>query len=590
MWVNFSTNSHERKEVYERMSKKEGTNKGVKLHQRIGFKIILLSVVLTVLASAVLLTVSINKSKNELLENTQNDMLSITKAYGEYTNTGFMLVQNGMYELDFVLSTCLGNARIGGLESSYAYVVSPEGIMMYHPNAEKIGNPVENSVVKGLVEEIQEGKIPEPDCVEYEFKGTMKYAAYYILANNAILVMAADQDEVLEGIDEVVNFLLIFVVALVVIAFVLSFVLGKQISRPIKIVTEVVEKTAAFDFKDDGQDVDKFVSRKDECGQIMRAVVNMRDSLRDIVGDITNVSRQIHNNVGELSDAGREVNSICTDNSATTEQLAASMEETSATAESIGTSVDGMKASAEEIRDLSIKGENLAKEIMERAKGLNKTTKDATERTKSMYNDVKEKTNVAIEDSKAVNKINELTEAIMAISSQTSLLALNASIEAARAGDAGRGFAVVATEIGNLADQTSNTVANINEIVGEVNEAVDKMTKSLNETVDFLENIVIKDYEQFMDVSVQYNNDADTFQGSMQTIENEVMMLNEAIENITDSVKGIVETVSEAASGVNDIAEKTTDVVEKTSKNNDLTYDCSESVKKLNEIEEMFHL
>ncbi|MBR5789768.1 MAG: methyl-accepting chemotaxis protein [Lachnospiraceae bacterium] len=572
------------------MSKEKTTNQGkVGFFQKIEFKIILAAVLLVAITATVLLTVAITVSKRTLTDSTKNNMVSMARAYGEYTTTGFMLVQNGLYELDYVLNTCLKDADIVGLDSSYSYIVSADGTMMWHPNADKIGKPVENEVVKNLVAQIQAGKTPENGCDEYEYKGETKYCGYYILPNMAILVVTADESDVMEDVNKAEQLLILIVIVIIIVAVVIAAIIGRIISAPLSTVTKVVEKTADFDFSEDA-DAGKFLKRKDECGVIMRAVIDMRAALRNIVGDISSVSKQINTNVDALAGAGKEVNSICTDNSATTEELAASMAETTATAESIGTSVNSMKSAASEIRDLSVKGEELAREIMERANGLKKTTEEATVRTKSMYKDVKDKTEEAIEDSKSVNKINELTEAIMAISSQTSLLALNASIEAARAGDAGRGFAVVATEIGNLADQTSSTVANINEIVAEVNEAVAKMTRSLGDTVDFLENIVIKDYEQFSDVSIQYNNDADTFQSSMQTIEGEVRSLNDAIESISDSVSGIVDTVSEAAAGVNDIAEKTTDVVVKTAKNNDLTYDCEQNVQKLTDIEKMFSL
>ena len=178
----------------------------------------------------------------------------------------------------------------------------------------------------------------------------------------------------------------------------------------------------------------------------------------------------------------------------------------------------------------------------------------------------------------------------MEITTQTNLLALNASIEAARAGEAGRGFAVVATEIGALANQSSETVANINQIVGEVTDTVARMSDTLTESINFLETVVIKDYEQFVDVSVQYSEDASTFQQSMQEIEQSIETLTNAIDNVTTSLSGISSTVSESTIGVTDIAAKTSDIVMKTSDNGKMISNCLSSIDKLRDIANTFKI
>ena len=113
--------------------------------------------------------------------------------------------------------------------------------------------------------------------------------------------------------------------------------------------------------------------------------------------------------------------------------------------------------------------------------------------------------------SETTNDIQVVIGKIESIASQTNLLSLNASIEAARAGEAGKGFAVVATEIGSLADQTSQAIANISAIVKEVNEAVGNMSECLEETTEFLEKSVSADYKEFEQVSEQYKDDANVF-------------------------------------------------------------------------------
>jgi len=131
------------------------------------------------------------------------------------------------------------------------------------------------------------------------------------------------------------------------------------------------------------------------------------------------------------------------------------------------------------------------------------------DRAGSMYDTIKTQVEKAVSAADCVKQINEMTESIMQISSQTSLLALNASVEAARAGEAGKGFAVVASEISKLANETSDSVTSINEIVLEVNSSVDEMVQSMEGTTKFLDEVVLKDYDQFRAISDQYNNDAD---------------------------------------------------------------------------------
>ena len=167
--------------------------------------------------------------------------------------------------------------------------------------------------------------------------------------------------------------------------------------------------------------------------------------------------------------------------------------------------------------------------------------------------------NQAAESTKQVsNRVEEvkgIVATILSISSQTNLLALNASIEAARAGEAGKGFAVVASEISKLANETSDSVTSINEIVLEVNSSVDEMVQSMEGTTKFLDEVVLKDYDQFRAISNQYNNDADVVKTSMENVEHAILSLTDSIGVIADAITGINTTIDEATVGVTDIAE-----------------------------------
>lgn len=551
-------------------------------------KIVILAVG-AVLVTCIFIALSIlPSSKNIITDAAENNMYSLVEAYakllnGEITDGDL----EGSYE---AYDALLNGVGIVGLSSSYAYLVSPEGIVLYHPTKSQVGQPAGVEVITSVARQIQAGNPPRGvNVASYLFNGTERYAVYTILSDSSILVISADQVEILSTFQGLETRMLVGVVIIVLLLAVFVFFMAGVLLRPLNILTVIINDTANFDFHPNPASP-KICAQKDEIGVIGRAIRKMRTNLRSIVNDIETVKNQIAENVTGLSNISETISIQCMDNSSTTEQLAAGMVETSAATETIAGNINHVQNNADAIRSLSEEGRETAEEVKRRAGELKYTTSQATDKTTKLYESVKERTEKAIEDSKSIDRINELADAIMSISSQTSLLALNASIEAARAGEAGKGFAVVATEVGHLANQTSDTVNRINQIVGEVNLAVRNMTSALADTVEFLENVVLKDYDSFSAVGAQYDNDAEVFQDSMSRIREAVNSLTDTISVIVGEVSSINTTVNEAAVGVTNIAEKTSDMVGQTVQNGDLVEDCLNTVKKLQEIAAMFKL
>lgn len=463
-----------------------------------------------------------------------------------------------------LFDTILGEVKLEGVESSYLYYVTSDGLMLYHPTSDKIGDAVENEAVKGLVSRLQAGESPESigsGAIVYVHNGVQKYAGYSMTAGGNIIVVTGDYDEVMKSVNALImQLILVGIVGGLVALIVLGLAIRKMLS-PIKDVETIIETTGNFDFSSHPE-FHKHEGRRDELGVMTRATLDMRTKLRDIVGQIGDASNTIETTVDDLRGTTSEVNGMCTTNSATTEELAAAMEECASSTDTIMRGVDDCRQSTLGIEELASSGNTLSEEIMERAINLKHTTETASENTRSIYQNVKIKSDQAVESSKAVDKINELTGTIKAISSQTSLLALNASIEAARAGEAGKGFAVVADEIGNLANQTDQSVEDINGIVGNVTEAVQQMADCLEEMGRFLEDTVLTDYDNFQNVSVQYQQDANSFKESMMNIKSAVDDLTQNMEMITQGIDQINMTVGESANGVSNIAEKTTSIVD----------------------------
>lgn len=559
-------------------------NDKVSFIQSISAKILLLVIVAVTVSLGVSLYIADTMASKTVEDANENYILNLTESVA---TTLDKIPEEANFDVQ--CTYVMQDMKMNGISSAYGYLVAPDGTMIYHPNEEKIGKQVENEVVENLVNEIQQGNIPENKVVTYDFNGTTKYASYALTADHKIVVMSADKDEIMEPVNSMLHTLILIIVICVIVCSVIGYVMSKFITYPIKQLTVIIGKTAELDFSRNPAS-NKLCVRKDETGLMAREVRTMRKNLREMVAEIQDAGQRILDNVQALSQITDTVNQMCGDNSATSEELAAGMQETAATTVSINENISQIKVEAENINTMAEDGAKNSETVMDRAANLRTKTVTASSKTMDIYNSVKEKAEKAIEGSKAVEKINELTGTIMEISSQTSLLALNASIEAARAGEAGRGFAVVATEIGGLADQTSKAIADISEIVKEVNEAVGNMSECLTETTGFLENTVVEDYKEFGQVSEQYKEDANEFKNEMEQVKTSMGELADAIEKIAAALNGINDTIGESSIGVTDIAEKTSDMVDKTSNTSDKVSECYQCVDELKTIVHKFKL
>ncbi|WP_051650748.1 methyl-accepting chemotaxis protein [Lachnoclostridium phytofermentans] len=551
-------------------------------------KVIGVVLIITAIASIFNLLTAFPSFEKAIDEKTKTSMMDITGAYGH-------LLQNEMDTKDQALTyedymTLLHDTSLEGIPSSYAYVVDKAGIMLYHPTEDKVGAEVENSVVKGIVEQIKQGVIPENNTITYEFQGVMKYAGYYISdTDNFILVLTADESEVMLPMEQFNRKMINGNIFILIIAIIVGIIIAYILAKPTLIITEAVNRISELNFTEDDRQK-KLDTHRDEFGDMSRAIGKMRENIIAMINSLTNTSNRIGSNAEELTRYANEVNENSSDNSATAEELAAGMEETSATTESINANIVYIEDNTKEISHLTEEGKSMAQEIMQRAEELHSNTEHASDLTKQMYEEVRVRTTTAIEKSKSVERIQTLSKAIMEIASQTSLLSLNASIEAARAGESGRGFAVVATEIGNLANQSTRTVKDITDIVEEVQDAVNNMADCLSKTLDFLENTVLNDYTGFRNVSTQYSDDALKFNDSMSIINTSIDGLQTTIKDIAEAINGINDTVSEAATGVTDIAQKTSNTVELTGKTSEKVSETLEHAKDLQKIVEQFKI
>ena len=484
----------------------------------------------------------------------------------------------------------LKNVKILGTESSYAYLVDQEGTMLYHPTTEKIGLPVENEAIKGVVKRVQEGEVVGPDTVDYTFQGDRKKASYRMIPEtNWILVVTGDMEEVMRPVTNVKSAIFAIGVVSSLIALVLGLLISHRITSPILKLTELIKKTANLDLQYDESYLylEKY---RDEIGVITRATFQTRKELREIVGKLQNVSRTVMDNAEKMEELSVLILENANDNSATTEELSAGMQETAAASEEITATTTDINERVGEIAKRAREGADVSDQITGRANKLKTDALESTKNTKELYAEVKSKLEKAIEDSNRIQQISLLADTILSITSQTNLLALNATIEAARAGEAGRGFNVVAGEIRKLAEQSSSTASGIQDIVKNVYTSVQDMRDSSEAILSFIDKNVLKDYEKLTQISGQYNEDAVYVQNLMSEFETSAEHLSNAVGSIAIAMNEVATTINESSKGVQDIAEKTVDVVEKTMEESTIADENAAGASQLLELVEKFKI
>lgn len=526
------------------MRKREEDNLKVHILSSIRTRIVALLLGTIILISALFLVSIIPVAKEELSGVNRNYMNDVVNAYGEMLDMAAKTDENALDSDN--LQRLIGQVSINGVTSSYAYLVDAQGTMLYHPTADKIGQPVENEVVKKLVADIQSGNIPKPDVVSYNFKGVIKYAAYYVGENaDYILVISADEDEVFA----VVNYILKRTGITAVFALLFFGLIGLWITgitvNPIHKITNIVVKMADMDFTENSIQ-DKLNRRKDETGSMSRAITRLRENLREMAEGIKEQSLEIYNASETLNDNAENTAANMGEVERTVTEIAdgaaGQAEETQKATENVvlmGSMVEETNMEVENLRDNASairRSSDDAMEILKNLEEINQKTKDAIG---IIYGQTNTTNHSAV-------KIREATEIITSIAEETNLLSLNASIEAARAGEQGRGFAVVASQIQKLAEQSDESARQIESIVNSLIRDSEKAVETMDVVKDIIER-QSENVDKTNDIFRQVKSGIDSSIEGITAIAQKTGRMDEARVNVVDIVQNLTAIAEENA-------------------------------------------
>lgn len=300
----------------------------------------------------------------------------------------------------------------------------------------------------------------------------------------------------------------------------------------------------------------------DELGQLAKGINVFLETLQRIMGRIVIDSKEMGEIVSSVVGSVGTANNNACDISAVMEELSATMQEVASAVNTVNSNVAEIGNEVNSITMASQEMNSYATEMQNRAEDMKEKAVVNKENTTQMMAEIIETLKAAIEESKSVERVNELTDEILSVSSQTNLLALNASIEAARAGEAGKGFAVVADEIRKLADSTRETANNIQSINALVTQAVNKLATNSNAIVEYIDQTILPDYDGFVDTGLHYRNDAAYVNETMDDFEAKALNLKNIMQKTVDSIRDISTAIEESANSVGNAANSTAILVE----------------------------
>ncbi len=289
------------------------------------------------------------------------------------------------------------------------------------------------------------------------------------------------------------------------------------------------------------------------------------------------------NRVQSMNDSIENISSAIEHTSGNTELQSTNVASISQMSGEITTAVDSLSEEtlqmAEKAHDIITEIEKTLPEIMEnrnRALEIAKVSQD--------------KLSDAVEDTKVIEQIADVSSTIMNIASQTNLLALNASIEATRAGEAGQGFAVVADKIKNLSATTSSEIEKVNSFTGKVMESVHRLADESKRILEFLGTDVMRDYEMLARIAEDYKNDASFYANESGTIGASAEELAASINNINHLLQELHASQQELSDAISDVSRNVQNMSENSGNTTKEVGDVLERVETLQNTVGTFHL